>query len=369
MTIASGVAETKPQLAALLAPESPAALVATSMAQIGEAAAKGGNPDSETTAKLGLLGATSPLEPEPFLVEAALAERSGDYGRAERLLRQARWRNPRSTAARYLLADVWLRENKIVEGLGEMATLTRLLPSASVQLVPALAEYARSPGAREKLVTILQPNPQLKRPLLNALAADPDNAELILSLAGPDARSTDKDAQSWKARLLAGFVKRNDFVRAYSLWRAFAGLAPGSSPLLFNGNFSASPAPPPFNWSYNSSSAGVAEPGGGKVRILYYGRDDSSLVSQILLLKPGAYAFVAPVSGTPAPNALAWTLTCIDSNAEIMNVTLSGDSTAAKFTVPAGCTAQMLSLNGRSQDMPQDSDIQIGPVTLERTGA
>jgi hypothetical protein len=226
MTVASGVAETKPQLASRLAPESPAALVATSMAQIGEAAAKGGNPDSDTTAKLRLLGATSPLEPEPFLVEAALAERSGDYGRAERLLRKARWRNPRSTAARYLLADVWLRENKIVEGLGEMATLTRLLPSASVQLVPALAEYARSPGAREKLVTILQPNPQLKRPLLNALAADPDNAELILSLAGPDARSTDKDAQSWKARLLAGFVKRNDFVRAYTLWRAFAGLAP-----------------------------------------------------------------------------------------------------------------------------------------------
>ena len=338
------------------------------MAQVGQAAAKGGDPDPAVISQLQLLGEIAPLQPEPFLVEAALAERKGDYGRAERLLRQARWRNPRSTAARYLLADVWLRQNKVTEGLGEMATLTRLLPSASVQLVPALAEYARSPGAREKLFAILQPNPQLKRPLLNALAADPDNADLILALAGPDARSTDEDAQSWKARLLAGFVKRGDFGRAYALWRTFAGLRAGDSPLLFNGNFGASPAPAPFNWIYNSSNAGVAEPGGGKVRVLYYGRDDTNLVSQLLLLKPGTYAFGAPVAGAPAPNALAWTITCVGSSTQLLNLPLAADSAGGKFTVPDGCTAQLLSLNGHSQDMPQDSDIQIGPVSLERAG-
>lgn len=368
LTIASESAEERPHISSRLAPESPEALAATSMAEVGQAAAKSANPGPDTMAKLQSLAATAPLEPEPFLVEAALVERKGDNSHAEQLLRHARWLNPRSTPARYLLADVWLRENKVEAGLAEMATLTRLLPSASVQLVPALAAYARSPGAREKLAAILQPNPQLKRPLLNALSSDPANAELVLSLAGPDVRSTETDAQAWKSRLLSGFVKANDFSRAYALWRAFAGIAPGNSPLVFNGNFAASPAPAPFNWTYNSNGAGVAEAGGGQVRVLYYGRDNTSLLSQILLLEPGTYIFAAPVSGTPAPNALAWTVTCMSSKAQIMSLTLGGDAAASKFTVPSGCDAQLLSLNGRSQDMPQDSDVQVGPVSLQKSG-
>lgn len=369
LTIASAVADSDPALASRLAPRSPDALVSTAMAEVGQAAATGGDPRAGTIARLRRVGTVAPLQPEPFLVQAALAERAGDYSKAETLLRQARGYDPRSIAARYLLADVWLRQDRMLEGLSEMAILARLLPGASVQLVPALAQFARTPGARDKLAAILKSNPRLRRPLLDALASDPDNAGLILALAGPEMRSADADGQRWKSRLLDGLVKRGGYARAYGLWRNFAGLPDGTAPLLFNGDFRKLPAPAPFNWTFISGSAGIAEPAGGRLRILFYGRDDATLASQVLLLTPGDYAFEAPVSGTAAPESLAWTLTCIAGGKRIMQLDLAADRPAARFTVPAGCEAQKLELVGRGQDMPKDSDVQVGPAGIRRLGA
>jgi hypothetical protein len=367
LSAAAHYSDTHPPLALRLAPGSPDALTATAMTEVGHTAATAGNPEQATFDKLQRVAAIAPLQPEPLLVQAALAERQGNLARAESLLKEARWRNPRSNAARYLLADVWLRQNKVLEGLNEMAVLSRLLPDATVQLVPALSEYAHSPGAREKLAGILQSNPQLKRPLLNALAADPNNMELVLALAGPDARSQDPAANGWKSRLLNGFVSRGDYGRAYSLWRNFAALPPNSAALLFNGEFKVSSAPPPFNWSYNSSSAGFAEPQNGKLRVFFYGRDQAPLASQTLLLPAGRYRFDAPFGGTAVAGALTWTLTCVKGS-QLLQFDLS-KSTGAQFAVPPGCAAQMLALTGSLLDMPQDSDVQIGPVRIERVGA
>jgi len=357
-----------PSRALRLAPQSPEALIATAMVDVGRAAANSSAPDRLTFDRLRLAAAAAPLEPEPFLVQGALAEREGDLARAESLLIQARWRNPRSNAARYLLADVWLRQNKIVQGLNEMAVLSRLLPEASVQLVPALSQYAHSPGARDKLAGILQQNPQLKRPLLNALAADPANAELVLALAGADSRSADPAANSWKARMLNGFVSRGNYGQAYGLWRNFAGLPGNASPLIFNGEFKSSSAPPPFNWSYSSSSAGFAEPENGRLRVLFYGREQATLASQMLLLAPGAYRFDAPFGGTAIGGALTWTLSCINGAKQLMQFDLS-KAAGGQFEVPADCPAQTLTLTGNLLDMPRDSDVQIGPARIQRAGA
>jgi len=338
------------------------------MGQVGEAAAHGATVGPNVRGRLRLVSAAAPLQPEPFLVEAAIAEKAGELSRAELLLKQARWRDPRSAAARYLLADVWLRENRIVDGLGEMAVLARLLPGASVQLVPALAAYARTPGADQQLIAILRANPQLRRPLLIALAGDPQNVALVVKLSGVDERSSDPGSLVWKSRLLNALIERGDYQRAYGLWRNFAGLAPGGSPLLFNGEFKKLAVPPPFNWSYNSGKAGIAEPANERLRVLYYGRDNQTFAAQLLLLKPGNYRFEAPVRGKSSPDSLYWTLTCGSDGTPIMQLSITSTPSAARFAVPAGCETQSLKLNGHEQDMPQDSDVQIGPVRIERVG-
>ena len=369
LTIAAAVADDDPAFANRLAPFSPASLISNAMGQVGTAAARGEDVSRPTLDALRLASDAAPLRTEPFLVQAAIAERKGDFGRAESLLGKARWREPRSPATLYLLADVWLRQNKVVPGLRQLALLSRIMPATSVQLVPALADYARTPGAPATLNSILASNPELRRPLLTALSADPDNADLALALAGPDLRSSEASAQAWKSRLLAGLVKRGDYGHAYVLWRNFAGVAPGFSALLFNSDFKPLPAPPPFNWSYTAGSAGITEPANGQLRILFYGKNEQSLASQLLLLQPGNYRFEAPVSGNAAPGALVWTLRCSPDGKPIMQLPLASGAPGARFAVPADCPAQKLEIRGHSEDMPQDSDVQIGPVRLERVPA
>jgi hypothetical protein len=366
LSFAAARAESDPGLAFRLAPASPDVLASKAMAQVGQAAATGGNPAPETFAQLRRLLRSAPLRPEPLLVQAAMSERAGDYSTAERLLLTARMRDPRSLPALYLLADVWLRQGKIVAGLRQMAMLSRFMPGTSIQLVPALAEYARVPGAQEKLSEVLSGNPQLKKPLFAALSADPDNAELILALADDELSPSDPGTRAWESRLLNGLISRRDYGRAYGLWRRFSGLGSSVPALLFNGEFKTVPAPPPFNWNLSSSGAGIAEAGDGALSVLYYGRDDITLASQLLLLPPGTYRFEARVSGQVVPGSLVWSLQCAQGSA-LSDNPMTVPVATLTFTVPSsGCAAQWLQLQGKSADMPQQSDAEIAQAHLQR---
>jgi type II secretory pathway component HofQ len=106
LTVATAFAESRPELARRLAPQLPEVLVYDAMAQVGQSAAQGQPPPQSTMETLRLLSRVAPLRSEPLLVQAAIAHRGGDPSLAERLLLEARRRNPRSAAARYLLADV-----------------------------------------------------------------------------------------------------------------------------------------------------------------------------------------------------------------------------------------------------------------------
>lgn len=369
LSVAHAVAANDPTLAAKLAPQSPASLTAASMAQVGEAAAQGANLGEPTLERLRALAHLAPFQVEPFLVEAAVAERDGDYGRATQLLNHAKARDPRSIAAHFLSADVATRRGDVLEALREIAVLTRLVPGTGVKLVPGLAEFVKLPGSREKLATVLAENPQLKNPLLTALAEDPDNADLIVALAGKRTGPYDSDTRTWQGRLLLGLTNRGQYGRAYALWRYFSEIPQSQRPLLFNGSFREVAAAPPFNWSLSTSPAGVTETGPHKLRVLYYGREDALLASQLLVLPPGRYRFTYVLTGSPVKNALSWNLACAGSNAAIMNLNLNGGGGGGTFTVPgSACPAQQLQLNGHAQESPQDTDVRIGPVDIERMG-
>jgi hypothetical protein len=99
--------------------------------------------------------------------------------------------------------------------------------------------------------------------------------------------------------------------------------------------------------------------------VLYYGRDSIGLASEMLMLPAGKYRFQAPISGRAANGALEWSVTCVNSKSQIMQLQVGGSSSAT-FAVPADCPAQVLALNGNPQEAPQDSDVRVGPLLLER---
>ena len=336
------------------------------MGDVGRAAAAGKPPGTETMEKVKRLAFAQPLNAEPFLVHAAIALRNGDTGRAERLLVAARQRAPRSPAARYLLSDLYIRTGRPIEAMTEMAVLSRLVPSAQVQLAPALAEYARSPGAVPQLRTILASYPELEVPVLAKLSTDPRNAGLILLLASPQA--ADRPAPDWQRLMLTTLVNNGDHERAYAIWRKLAKV-PNLRGGFYNPNFTDRLAPVPFNWQFAQGQGGVAEPSdGGGLQVVYFGRDTVDLAQQVLLLPAGSYRIAMKISGDlSGDESLGWKVTCLGANREIFRLPLRGAGlVSGQFVIPADCKAQRIALAAEAPEVPDAADFRVSGLQLTR---
>jgi len=203
---------------------------------------------------------------------------------------------------------------------------------------------------------------------LEALAADAHNSEAILALADPVHRNA---GSHWLPILLAALVRDGEFGKARSIWANVARV-PNPNHLVFDSRFSNDKPPPPFNWDLTSSTVGLAErQSGGRLHVIFYGQDDGALATQLLLLRPGRYRLGMQVSGAgPEARSLQWSLTCAGAQAPFAAAAL--DALAARpliFDVPAGCSAQRLSLNGSAADMPQQVDVVISSLSLTRVAA
>lgn len=361
-------AEEQPPVAAAVWPNHPDVLRSVAMGEVGEVAGRGQAPRPKTLQRLEHLVRVEPLALEPLLVHSALAQRQAEYPRAERLLMQARERNPRSVAARFLLADIYLRTGRALPGISEMFVLGRLIPGGVRQLAPALAAYASTPGAVPQLKRILVVYPELEPALLNQLAEDPTKVDLILELARP--KTTDTSPAAWQEKLLSRLVERGDYDRAHSVWARLSGVPKGSSRGLFNPHFAQTNAPKPFNWTLASNAAGVAEPSDGGLRLLYFGRDDIILASQLMLLPSGRYRLEMRVAGQVGKEAeIGWTITCLPSREQVLELPLGRRATAnaiaGEFAVPGqGCAAQRLELKGVGEEFPGSADFHISAIRL-----
>jgi hypothetical protein len=362
-----------PRLSAKIWPDHPQTLRLQAMAEIGQAAARGGLPSAETMDRVRKLASRAPFQAEPFLVEAALAQKRGEFDHAGRLLVQGRQRDPRSPGARYLMAEQLIRKGDIVGGLKEMTVLSRLVRGAADQLVPGLVAYAREPGAIPKLKQLFRESPDLEPALLSAMASDADNADLVLAIAQPSSFSG--EAGEWRSKLLTSLVNAGMYAKAYSIWARFAKVTTPPSG-IYRPDFSESAAPQPFNWTLAQEGGGLAEPSPGQgLHVIHYGRKDVALASQLLLLRPGRYELSMAANGDVGPDGqLRWRIRCVPSGRPvILDLPLTGPNSrkaAGQFQVPSsGCEAQRIDLDGVPADMPRSSDAIISPLRLSKVGS
>lgn len=355
-----------PARAAHIWPGQPEADLGAAMTAIGAAARERRAVSDATLSQVMRASRMAPLEPAPFLVRGVRAQLAGDEGLATRAFVAARWRDGRSLPARYFLADQYLRSGEARHGLGEVAALARLSPGGVASLGPYIAAYSRDRSNWPQVRALLRSEPLLEDSALTAMAADPAKAETVLALANP-ARTGPKSP--WLQPLLASLAGARQYAKARTIWSQVSGVPAGAGGLLFDARFTNSRAPPPFNWALASSTVGLAERQPGKgLHAIFYGQEDGTLASQLLVLPPGRYRLVTNAAGLPDHAALLrWTATCAGSNSAIGSAPLD---IAAKrpwqFDVPARCDAQRLELSGTAGDVPQQVEVTIRSVALAR---
>jgi len=329
------------------------------------AARSGKSLDSASRARIHQIAQDAPLQPDPFVIAGALAQLDGETTRAENLYGAARLRDSRAPAVRLLLADLQLRSGKIGQGLANLVAVVRIAPYMGAPVVPGLAEFARSPGAVSEMRSAFAKNPTLGAAVLDQLATDPANGPLILALA-PRSGAAAPPLAPWQQRLVDSTYGAGRVALAREYWARFNGIAAGASGLVFNPSFQHHPASPPFNWSYSSGSAGMADVASeGGLSIVHFGREPALLARQLLALPPGSYAVKTQLTRQPKQGLIEWRIQCLDgSQAQV----IPAGPQSRLFRVGASCPGTWLSLHALPSESQERFDTIVRRVDVKKVG-
>lgn len=365
----------RPELAEQVWPGHPRVQLALALSEIGEAAGAGRLPSEATIARSTAAASRAPLAIEPLLIASAVAQSEARDARAEALLVEASRRDPRSSAARFLLAQRYFSTGRPAEGLAQASVLVRLAPGAREAMIPAIAQYARSPGALPALRRMFADDPKVRDAVLAELARDAGNYALVLSLAGAQTVVAEAaTVPAWQTQLLHALIERGEYAKAHALWLRISGLRAGPAG-IFNPTFAKLAAPPPFNWAYGSGDFGVAEPAGvNRLQIIYYGRSNAEFATQTMVLRPGTYQLRMRVTRDAASgdfSSLAWTASCLPAGKPILTLPIGNAkgpprAIGARFVVPDGCASQQLRLTAVAVEFPSSEQVAISDLQLVR---
>ena len=364
-SVVEALAESRPAAASSLWSTHPSSEINVALTDIARASRARQPIPASAFAQISDAAVKAPLAPEPFLVRGVQAGLAGDGSTAQRSFEAAQWRDPRSLPAAYFLAERYFRSGNVTGGLREVAAVSRLAPDGGVAAIPYLVNYAENPSNWPALRELFAQNAPLAQPVLVALASNVRTIPAAVALSS-SLKSRD---QQWLRAMVNTLVAAGDYPHARGAWARIAGANARAGELLHDAGFNDSYSPPPFNWQLTSSTVGLAErQPGGRLHVLFYGDEDGTLASQLLLLPAGTYHLSMKLIGDPGrAHALTWALWCEKAAHPQASITL--DTAAARgwrFDVPSGCRAQWLKLSGVSSDMPQQVDVSISGLALTK---
>ena len=331
-----------------------------------------GRLDDETFARLSAAVQRQPLASEPLFFYGMRALEGEDLEKAERLLLEARARDPRNSYARLALMALYLRTGRVREGSAELAVLARLEPRGNQLLVPQLIRLTNSPEAREALVEAVGDQP-IMADVLTKLATDGGDPDTLMSLARRQPARGDGSFAEWQRLLLARLVEGGEERRAYDLWRRFVG--GDQNELIYDADFRGRPGAPPFNWELSVNDVGAAERRrDGGLEVEFFGRKSGPLARQLLMLRPGRYRLAFDVEGSAngQGSRIELSIAC-RSGATLATLPFRDVSTTRRraeldFTVPGGCEGQWLTIGGVAAEFPAIQRLTIPRLSLTAGG-
>lgn len=326
----------------------------------------------------------SPLAYEPYYIAARVEEQAGRYGQATLLMEEARRRRPSSTSVHVALLGYYSLANAYQKAIDEADLAMRINGGTATLILPALAKLvALDAKARAAIAVALAKNPPWRDAFLSTASTAKMEPAVAKALVADIRRLRPSAAPGpEEAFLVRALVEAGRFREARALWESYGGKTSGDGNAVVDPNFRSAPSMQPFAWTFQAGQDGVAEIGKdgdaarSQLEVDYFGDTEVGLARQTLSVSPGKYRLSTLVSGnSSAPDIrLAWTLTCLPSNAPIAQLQLQPlqERFARReiaVTVPgSGCEGQSLSLVGQPGDISRTLNAQIAQVSLTPVG-
>jgi len=364
-----------PKLALRLAPSNTEALLAA-----GESAISSTPPaKGEADAFLNRAVRSDSIEARAYSDLGVLAVIERDAPRAGRMFAIAA-----RLSRRQAPAEIWRFISQAQAGDYPQAwraldVILRVNSQAVDPLAPMIADVLARPGALPPFSAMLSGDPPWREGLVTQLARQPANRELVVAALSALRRTRHPATDAETAGLLRGETDSGQYVQAFNDWRALSPSAREASRIaLNNGRFRVRSGRSAFDWTIAADAAGLVSvgdgPGGVALRAVPVDRNSgSALVSELLVLPPGAYRLAGkvriPGASTVKGDGFEWSVHCAESRQVIADTgaARAGDlwtSFAETFTVPAeGCQGQWLDLLRHPE---LDEAAQAPPALFDR---
>ncbi len=333
------------------------------LVQLARREAEQGRLDAARQAALAALRA-DPMEYRALDVLSDVAQRSGDPGQADTLMRLAAARMFHDSGLQARLVASMLQQGDIDGAIYRIDALARTYPELQPDLFKLLAALAASPQIRPLVGNRLAINPPWRAAFLASLVQQPNTNTLTALITGLQA-SAAPPTEAEKLNYIAQLVKAAEYKPAHDFWlgtldsetRALVDRS-----LLVNGDFKQKNDGSPFFWQIGKlPNVDIRimrknfRDEDNELRIEFMGgRVNFQHVIQTLLLPPGSYELQGQVSMTrlKVERGLVWRLYCLDPQVRRMLGQTSGFSGSSpwtgfkfEFVVPDDkCAAQRLDL-------------------------
>ena len=372
-SLAMALAEKDPSRAAALDPGNAVALSNLALAQL---AAEGVN--AERLEQVGAMATTAILA-DPSLPLAAVGAGIARGQREGEASMVPAFRYADALSRRELPTNIWFIEEATARGaIGDAMTYydiaMRTSRNSKTLLFPRLVESIEDPRYIAPLADTLARNPAWRTDFVQHAAQNAQNLDALGSLLMA------LDRRRSPAASLAVSTALNRFVAADNLagaWRVFSTLNPEAARQpLRNGEFAVETDPAtPFDWNFLQQSGVIAEPRENERGANFYFSAPMDwagpVATQTLRLAPGSYRLIGSAYDLQLNEEERpyFALSCIGSSEEqrfdLPRSDEDGSAFAWRFSVPANCAFQSLSISLRAGNTPEGVQGWIESLRIE----
>jgi hypothetical protein len=304
-----------------------------------------------------------PLNARALRILGQVAAAAGDEARTAKFMQAAARRSLHEKLPLYWLMLKGLEKKDYTAAAYYADALLRTTPQALADVVPALVHLAERTDAGGEVKALLANNPPWRADFFSILPNVVSDArtplDFLLAIKDTPAPPTIADLRAY----LNFLVSKKQYELAYYTWLQFLPTEQlGNVGLLYNGSFELTPTGLPFDWVIAAGAGVTAEilnrpdqDGQRALSITFeQGRVEFHSVSQLLMLAPGTYRFVARHKGEIiGRRGLKWRIACaggatgpLGESVMLIGLTPVWRDVDFAFTVPGeDCRAQHLRLD------------------------